>query len=234
MENSNKYVLHLPITMSCDFDYDLVSESYIDKGVTFKEHAQFIKKESLYEDFLKYKDKFNNTITNGISEDIPSSVTINDVHYSNHLITKRICDYILRLDNAYNSLVDIKHIQESTSQTIKSLETILSTKLGINISLSVEVSKTRNGYRIKLNSNDLVSQMGLLGREMFKQLEFETWNGNFTDESKEVILTPKMFFKIHEGGTNGLTLGDDWYIHLNLQSFVWTIRTKETYTINDI
>ena len=84
-------------------------------------------------------------------------------------------------------------------QALPDLEKLIQKRSGVKVKLMAEMKREK----INIHSDNLIGQIGPLGRTVFKAINVYFWGGDYIEKTNQIWFNPKTSYEHPSGGSNG-------------------------------
>jgi len=84
-------------------------------------------------------------------------------------------------------------------QALPDLEKLIQKRSGVKVKLMAEMKREK----INIHSDNLIGQIGPLGRTVFKAINVYFWGGDCIEKTNQIWFNPKLSYEHPSGGSNG-------------------------------
>lgn len=116
---------------------------------------------------------------------------------------------------------EYKQAAKQIEEHIDDLQSIISTRLGVNVKLSVKATPRR----IEIESDNLLPKLkDKMWYCLYKEIVFATWGGNYIEKDNAIWFDPKLMWEHATGGSNGHDIAGISSIWFKLDTNEWIIK----------
>lgn len=119
------------------------------------------------------------------------------------------------------SAAEYKEAAKQVEEHIDDLQYIISTRLGVDVKLSVKATPRR----IEIESGNLLPKLkDKMWYCLYKEIVFATWGGNYNEKDNTIWFDPKLMWEHATGGSNGHDIAGISNIWFKLDTNEWEIK----------
>lgn len=116
---------------------------------------------------------------------------------------------------------EYKQAAKQIEEHIDDLQYILSTRLGVDVKLSIKATPRR----IEIESENLLPKLkDKMWYCLYKEIIFATWGGTYNEKDNTIWFDPKLMWSHATGGANGHDIAGLSNIWFKLDTNEWVIK----------